>query len=103
MLWRLPERLTSGVRDAHRIEVSCALKAGCAVSWQEDPEGLRPGDGEGPGEGWSGAVAHKGTDVWYSWMDWANFDAMDIDADGDADDLDDSAGGRWADPGWWYR
>ncbi len=96
VLWRLPERLTSGVRDAHRIEVSCALNAGCAVSWQEDPEGLRPGDGEGPGEGWSGAVAHKGTDVWYSWIDWANFDAMDIDDDGDEDDLEDvlEAGGR---------
>jgi hypothetical protein len=74
LVWRKAERLTAGVRDAHRIEVSCAHKAGCAVTWQEDPEGLRPGDGEGPGEGWSGAVAHKGTDVWYSWIDWANFD-----------------------------
>ena len=81
VLWRKAERLTSGVRDAHRIEVSCALNAGCAVTWQEDPEGLRPGDGEGPGEGWSGAVAHKGTDVWYSFMDWANFDAV-VDVDG---------------------
>lgn len=88
MLWRQAERLTSGVRDAHRIEVSCALNAGCAVSWQEDPEGLRPGDGEGPGEGWSGAVAHKGTDVWYSFMDWANFDKTDINGDGAADTLD---------------
>ncbi len=86
VLWRQAERLTSGVRDAHRIEVSCALNAGCAVTWQEDPEGLRPGDGEGPGEGWSGAVAHKGTDIWYSFMDWANFDAVDVDGDGIADD-----------------
>ena len=87
VLWRQPERLTSGVRDAHRIEVSCALNAGCAVSWQEDPAGLRPGDGEGPGEGWSGAVAHKGTDVWYSFMDWSHFDAADVNGDGVADDL----------------
>jgi hypothetical protein len=87
VLWRQPERLTSGVRDAHRIEVSCALNAGCAVSWQEDPAGLRPGDGEGPGEGWSGAVAHKGTDVWYSFMDWAHFDAADVNGDGVADDV----------------
>ena len=82
MLWRQAERLTSGVRDANRIEVSCALNAGCAVSWQEDPEGMRPGDGEGPGEGWSGAVANKGTDVWYSFMDWANFDKTDVNGDG---------------------
>lgn len=88
MLWRTAERLTSGVRDAHRIEVSCALNAGCAVSWQEDPEGLRPGDGEGPGEGWSGAVAHKGTDVWYSFMDWANFDKTDVNGDKIADTLE---------------
>jgi hypothetical protein len=88
VLWRQAERLTSGVRDAHRIEVSCSLNAGCAVSWQEDPAGLRPGDGEGPGEGWSGAVAHKGTDVWYSFMDWAKFDMTDVNGDGTADTLD---------------
>jgi len=87
VLWRQAERLTSGVRDAHRIEVSCSLNAGCAVSWQEDPEGLRPGDGEGPGEGWSGAVANKGTDVWYSFMDWANFDKTDINGDTNPDTL----------------
>jgi hypothetical protein len=87
LLWRTAERLTSGVRDAHRIEVSCALNAGCAVSWQEDPQGLRPGDGEGPGEGWSGAVAHKGTDVWYSFIDWANFDKTDVNGDKIADTL----------------
>ena len=88
ILWRQAERLTSGVRDAHRIEVSCALNAGCAVSWQEDPLGLRPGDGEGPGEGWSGAVAHKGTDIWYSFMDWANFDLTDVNGDAVADTLE---------------
>jgi hypothetical protein len=87
MLWRAAERLTSGVRDAHRIEVSCSLNAGCAVSWQEDPEGLRPGDGEGPGEGWSGAVANKGTDAWYSFIDWASFDKTDANGDGVADTL----------------
>lgn len=87
VLWRQAERLTSGVRDAHRVEVSCALNAGCAVSWQEDPDGLRPGDGEGPGEGWSGAVAHKGTDVWYSWIDWHNFDKTDVNKDGVEDTL----------------
>jgi hypothetical protein len=81
VLWRQAERLTSGVRDAERVEVSCSLNAGCAVSWQEDPEGLRPGDGEGPGEGWSGAVAHKETDVWYSFIDWAHFDQTDVNGD----------------------
>jgi hypothetical protein len=39
------------------------------ITWQEDPEGLKSGEGEGPGEGYSGAIANKGTDVWYTWTD----------------------------------
>ena len=45
LVWFQAERLTSGRRDVNRIEVSCAAGGGCAVSWQEDPEGLRPGEG----------------------------------------------------------
>ncbi|MGB5399090.1 MAG: choice-of-anchor O protein, partial [Thermoanaerobaculia bacterium] len=55
IIWRKAERLTSGRRDVHRIEVAAVAGAGFVVTWQEDPEGLRPGKGEGPGEGWSGA------------------------------------------------
>jgi len=68
MVWTKAERLTSGRRDPNRIEVRAVQDAGFVVTWQEDPEGLRPGQGLGPGEGWSGAVAHSQTDVWYSFI-----------------------------------
>ena len=71
--WFKAERLTSGVRDANRPEAMCVKGAGCVVTWQEDPDGIRPGEGEGPGEGWSGAVAHHQTDTWYSYISWDNF------------------------------
>ena len=73
MRWFKAERLTSGTRDVNRIETKCVAGAGCAITWQEDPEGLRPGQGEGPGEGWSGAIANSQTDVWYSYISWDNF------------------------------
>ncbi len=76
IVWRKAERLTSGVRDVHRMEAACVGGAGCVITWQEDPEGLRPGEGEGPGEGWSGAIGHHETDIWYSYLDWDNFDAV---------------------------
>ena len=80
MVWTKAERLTSGRRDPFRIEVKAVegeegtMKGGFVLTWQEDPDGLRPGDGEGPGEGWSGAVAHHKTDVWYSFINWDYFD-----------------------------
>lgn len=55
ILWYKAERLTSGTRDVARIEAECQEGAGCAITWQEDPEGLRPGQGEG----WSGAIANS--------------------------------------------
>ena len=79
IVWRQPERLTSGVRSAYRIESACVGGAGCVITWQEDPEGLRPGEGEGPGEGWSGAIAHHETDIWYSFIDMDNFDLVKAD------------------------
>jgi hypothetical protein len=77
MVWTKAERLTSGRRDPNRIEVKAVKGAGFAITWQEDPEGLRPGQGEGPGEGWSGAVAHPQTDVWYSFINWEYFDLVE--------------------------
>jgi len=77
MVWRKAERLTSGRRDVNRVEVECVEGAGCAITWQEDPDGLRPGQGLGPGEGWSGAIAHSQTDVWYSYLDWSSFDMVE--------------------------
>ncbi len=77
VVWFKPERLTSGRRDLNRIEASCVTGAGCAVTWQEDPEGLRPGEGEGAGTGWAGATTNSQTDVWYSFIRWEDFDLVD--------------------------
>jgi hypothetical protein len=74
--WTTPERLTSGVRDANRIEIDAVENAGFAIVWQEDPEGLRPGQGLGPGEGWSGAIVNQKTDIWYSYVGWDKFDIV---------------------------
>ena len=76
VLWTRPERLTSGTRDANLPVVDCAAGAGCVLTWQEDPEGLRPGSAEGPGEGWSGAIANSQTDIWYSHISQADFDQV---------------------------
>jgi len=77
MVWTKAERLTSGRRDPNRIEVRGVVGAGFVITWQEDPDGLRPGQGEGPGEGWSGAVAHDKTDIWYSFIPWEYFDLVE--------------------------
>jgi len=77
MVWTKAERLTSGRRDPNRIEVKGVQGAGFVITWQEDPDGLRPGQGLGPGEGWSGAVAHDKTDVWYSFIPWEQFDLVE--------------------------
>jgi hypothetical protein len=76
VVWTKAERLTSGTRDANLPAVDCAAGAGCMLTWQEDPEGLRPGQGLGPGEGWSGAVAWQQTDIWYSHIAEADFDLV---------------------------
>ncbi|MDQ2090859.1 choice-of-anchor O protein [Marimonas arenosa] len=77
MVWTKPERLTSGRRDPNRVELRAVKDAGFAMTWQEDPDGLRPGQGLGPGEGWSGAVAHSKTDVWYSFLPWEHADLVE--------------------------
>lgn len=81
MVWYKAERLTSGRRDVNRVEIQMVAGAGAAITWQEDPEGLLPGSGEGPGEGWSGAIANNQTDIWYSFLPWAHFEAVQNDAD----------------------
>jgi len=63
--WKV-DRLTDGSRDAKQ-DVSRGLSSGAwTVVWQEDPLGLQPGEGDGPGEGASGAKVSPGTDIWYS-------------------------------------
>ena len=81
MVWTKPERLTSGRHDPYRLEVRGVKGGGFAMTWQEDPDGLRPGQGLGPGQGWSGAVAHSKTDIWYSFVPWAHFDTVENPAD----------------------
>jgi hypothetical protein len=93
--WRAAERLTSGRRDANRVEITSAPGAGFIISWQEDPEGLRPGKGLGPGEGWSGAIANSKTDFWYTYIDLAHFG--DVCTDEAADALDYCTPGTLAD------
>jgi hypothetical protein len=66
IIWTKAERLTSGRRDANRLEMNGDSAAGFMMVWQEDPQGLRPGQGLGPGEGWSGAVVNQQTDLWYA-------------------------------------
>jgi hypothetical protein len=73
IIWRKAERLTSGRRDVNRIEIAMVEGAGAVMTWQEDPEGLRAGQGLGPGEGWSGASANSQTDIWYSYVEWEHF------------------------------
>ena len=78
LVWFQAERLTSGRRDVNRVETKCVAGAGCAISWQEDPNGLRPGEGEGPGTGWAGATTASQTDVWYSFIEWEDMDIVDL-------------------------
>ena len=61
------DQLTNGTRDA-KNEVPRGGSGGLALTWQEDPLGLQPGEAEGPGEGGSGANVSHGTDIWYSWL-----------------------------------
>jgi len=77
LIWFKPERLTSARRDAFFPMSSSAKNVGFAVAWQEDPGGLLPGSCMGGGEGWSGATVHKKTDIWYSFIKYADFDLID--------------------------
>lgn len=85
IVWTKAERLTSGRRDANRLEMNGDSAVGFMMTWQEDPEGLRPGTGLGPGEGWSGAVVNQQTDLWYSFIFNADFDLVFADDTDDAE------------------
>ncbi|UFH58647.1 choice-of-anchor O protein [Sulfurovum mangrovi] len=78
------EQITSARRDALQIFLAKAPNgAGFGFTWQEDPEGLRPGSGKGPGTGWGGATTNHKTDIWYSYitlgLNGENFQATDPD------------------------
>ncbi|MCB1032700.1 MAG: exo-alpha-sialidase, partial [Acidobacteria bacterium] len=63
--WSAREQLTDGAQDAFNLSGSSS-DAGFALAWQEDPLGLQPGEGEGPGDGGSGARTSPGTDIYYT-------------------------------------
>ncbi|MCB9422607.1 MAG: hypothetical protein H6667_22585 [Ardenticatenaceae bacterium] len=88
IIWTKAERLTSGRRDANRLEMNADGAAGFMMTWQEDPEGLRPGTGLGPGEGWSGAVVNQQTDLWYSFISIEDFVMVMSDDTDDATAVD---------------
>jgi hypothetical protein len=61
-------QLTNGARDAiGDVVTGNATGTGFALSWQEDPTGLKPGEAEGPGDGGSGATVSPGTNIWYAY------------------------------------
>lgn len=88
------KQLTYGERDAMQdssrgitVKDSSGATTGVAwaVTWQEDPAGLQPGSADGPGDGVSGAIVSKGTDIWYTYVD-------DLRATTAADDLESNIG-----------
>jgi hypothetical protein len=89
--WFKPERLTSGRRDAFQLFAGAGEDVAFGIVWQEDPKGLMPGEGDGPGDGWSGANTHSKTDIWYSYITLSDFGRVDEDyprgGHGDNDDL----------------
>ena len=82
--WFKPERATSGRRDAYQLFAGAGTGVAFAIVWQEDPKGLRPGEGEGPGDGWSGARSTNKTDIWYSYITLADFGKIDYNYPGGA-------------------
>ena len=60
-------RLSDGSRDVKQDNNKGLSSGVWAITWQEDPLGLQPGEAEGPGEGSSGAKTSHGTDIWYSY------------------------------------
>lgn len=67
VVWHAPMQLTTGRRDTNKIGIASSAE-GFVMTWQEDPVGLRPGGGSGPGDGWSGASTNHKSDIWYSYI-----------------------------------
>lgn len=65
--WSPVQQITDARRDASNLMMHSS-SSGFALVWQEDPRGLQPGEGEGPGDGGSGARVSPGTDVWAATM-----------------------------------
>lgn len=65
--WHAPMQLTTARRDSNKLGIASSSE-GFVLTWQEDPVGLRPGSGSGPGDGWSGASTNHKSDIWYSYI-----------------------------------
>jgi hypothetical protein len=73
------QRLTDGSLDPDEDVPAGYVKSdltagGFAISYQADPAGLQQGDAEGPGDGASGAKVSAGTNIWYTYLNKANFE-----------------------------
>lgn len=79
LTWGAPQQLGDASRDAKQVAAR-GTGAGIALVWQEDPHGLQPGEGDGPGDGGSGAKASQGTDIWYTALRISDFAGMDFPA-----------------------
>jgi len=89
IVWYKPQQLSTGRRDAiHNFTAAVeplyddsasplSGTGGFAVTWQEDPVGLKTGQGRGPGAGFTGASTNHKTDIWYSYISWDKFDDID--------------------------
>ena len=89
LVWFKPQQLSTGRRDAiHNFTAAVEPlydsstapipgTGGFAVTWQEDPGGLKTGHGRGPGAGMTGASTNHKTDIWYSFIGWDTFDDID--------------------------
>jgi len=89
IVWYKPQQLSTGRRDAiHNFTAAVeplyddsaspiSGTGGFAVTWQEDPGGLKTGQGRGPGAGFTGASTNHKTDIWYSFIGWDKFDDID--------------------------
>ena len=80
--WAL-QRLTDGSMDPDedvpagsvQYTTDTASSGHFAISYQADPKGLQLGDAEGSGDGASGANVSPGTNIWYTYLSKAAFEA----------------------------
>ena len=80
--WSL-QRLTDGSMDPDedvpagsvQYTADTASTGHFAITFQADPKGLQLGDAEGSGDGASGANVSPGTNIWYSYLSKADFEA----------------------------
>ena len=73
------DRLSSGERDVKQ-DANRGSPAAFVINWQEDPEGLKLGEADGPGDGASGANVNNGTDIWYTSLATPDFSVGDWSA-----------------------